>query len=137
MSRILSLTTAQQVLLSVDTLTMAGLPARLEGTPVYTVQSGDCTIVPVDERSAMLVAGDKIGRSEILVEAHMDVGDGLHLVQELLEVQVHGEHAAHLGLTIGEPELNPKAVEKARVAQEAEQQVSHERSARRRGAVVA
>lgn len=133
MARHMVMTTAQQRPLTILPTTMDGQPVRLEGTPTFLVQSGDCTVVPLeDERHVMLVAGEKIGTCEILMEANVDVGQGFHHAHELLVIQVQGEDAAHIGLDIGEAELNPRAVAALKTTQETEASVVSERLARRR-----
>lgn len=103
MARTLSLTTAQQVLLTVERTTMAGAPASVYGTVSFMVLSGDCAIVPLTPLQVWLVAGDLPGDTTILVEAEIDAGAGFHHVAEILHVSVQGEHAGLLGLTVSEP----------------------------------
>lgn len=63
MARILALTTAQQLLL---TLTNAD-----PGTVHYAPQDDGCTIVPVDETHTILIAGDTPCVSQVLMTAEV------------------------------------------------------------------
>ena len=92
MARILMLTTAQQLLLTLTNI--------IPGTARYAPQDDGCTVVPVDDTHALLIAGEAPCVSHVLVTADVDAQS----VQELLIVHVHGAHAALLALTVSEPQ---------------------------------
>jgi len=103
----LSMTTEQQVRLTATPVTPGGRPAQLDGALAFSVESGDCTITPVDDRSAIVVASDTPGDSSILVKGDADLGAGVEPLMDTILVHVSHANAASLGLVAGTPELKP------------------------------
>jgi len=102
----IDLTTQQQVLLSAIPKTLEGCPGALAGPVVYTLNTGNCTLVPVgDDRSVLIVSGDHAGYSVMLVSAEADLGKGVETITDIVVVHVIDAHTAVLGLTVGTPEL--------------------------------
>ena len=108
MARMISLVTNEQKVLTIESSTMDGTPASVRTMPVFTVQSGDCTVEKIDEHHVMLSAGEQLGECRIQVEADVQVGEETYQARELLIVQVQGEHAAKLALTEGAAQPKPR-----------------------------
>ena len=106
-----NLTTEQKVKITIAPTTMTGYPATLDGEPVWTVESGDCTVEPEEGGlSAYILSGDEIGESVIKVAADADLDDTeVRTIEDLVTVNVTNAEAANLGLTVGAPE--PKETE--------------------------
>lgn len=99
-----NLTNEQKVKLTVNPVTAAGHPAQLDGPVSFSVESGECTIEPVDERSCYIVSGDLPGDSVVVASADADLGDGVVNVAASVDVHVEGAMASSLGLALGTPE---------------------------------
>jgi len=86
-------------------LTAAGNPASVDGTPVWTVVSGDATLVPAtDGLSCYLVSGS-VGNSVITVTADADLGAGVTEITDTIDLAVVSAQASSLGLSFGAAEL--------------------------------
>lgn len=104
------LTNEQQIVVTLSPKTAKGKPAKIDGVPVWTVQSGDSTVQPADDGlSATLVSADTDGDTVILVEADADMGSGFQALDAGITVVVTEPQAADLGLTVGEPTDKPTA----------------------------
>lgn len=98
-----TITNEQKVNVTLNPVTATGKPAKLDGAPVWSVISGDSTVVPApDGLSADLVSSDTPGDTTFLVDADADLGSGVVDVQDTITLHVEGALAANLGLTIGE-----------------------------------
>ncbi len=99
-----SLTNEQKVNVTLAPVTDTGKAAKLDGAPVWSVVSGDSTVVAAaDGLSADLVSSDSPGDSTFLVHADADLGSGVVDVEETITLHVAGALATHLGITIGTP----------------------------------
>jgi hypothetical protein len=98
----LTITNEQKIPVTLAPVTATGKPAKLDGAPTWTVQSGNATVVPsADGLSADLVSADEPGDTEILVSADADLGAGVVTVSDVIRLSVAGAQAASLGLTAG------------------------------------
>jgi len=101
-----SITNAQKVNVTLSPKTDSGKPAKLDGAPVWSVVSGDSTVVPAaDGLSADLISSDTPGDTTFLIDADADLGTGVEDLQETITLTVIGENAKNLGITIGTPTL--------------------------------
>lgn len=99
-----NLTNEQKVQATLTPVTLAGKPAKVDGKPTWTVQSGDGTVVVADDGlSAFLVSGNTAGDTAVLVEADADLGTGVDTISAQITMHVTSPNAANLGLTIGAP----------------------------------
>lgn len=99
----IKITNEQKIAVSVNPVTATGNPAALDGAVEFAIESGDCTIEVIDERSAFIVSGSNPGDSVVIVKADADLGEGVELIQDIIKVTVEGAKAASLGLTVGKP----------------------------------
>jgi hypothetical protein len=100
-----TITDEQKVPVTLTPLTAAGHPATVDGIPVWTVKTGDATVVTgADGLSAVLVSGTD-GDSEIGIAADADLGAGIETISATILLHVMAPKAANLGLTAGAPEL--------------------------------
>lgn len=116
-----TMTTVQLTNLQTVTITVApknrkGKPAPIDGVPVWTVQSGNCTVAPAaDGKSALITTPDAVdadpgaNTTEILVEADADLGAGFVPIDETIQVVVSAEAATTLGVEVGTPVDKPDA----------------------------
>lgn len=94
----------QKVKITLTPKTDTGKPAKLDGAPVWTVVSGDSTVVPApDGLSADLVSSDTPGDTVFLVDADADLGTGVEDLQETITLTVTGANAKNLGLSADAP----------------------------------
>ncbi len=104
----IQLDNTQQVNVQLSPKTAKGKPAKVDGVPTWTVQSGDSVIVvAADGMSAELISSDTDGDTVILVEADADLGAGFVPLDETITLTVSEPQAANLGLTVGTPEDKP------------------------------
>ena len=83
-------------------------PAKVDGIPTWTVQSGDSAVsVAEDGLSAALISSDTPGDSTYLVEADADLGAGIETISDTITLHVVGANATSLGLTAGTAEAKP------------------------------
>ena len=95
-------TNEEKVPVTINPLSSAGKPAKIDGAPTWTVTSGDATVVvATDGLSAELVSGDNPGDSTFLVEADADLGEGVESIADTITYHVAGAKAINLGLTVG------------------------------------
>lgn len=96
------ITNSQKVNVKINPVTARGKPAKVDGAPVWSVVSGDSTlIVAPDGLSADLVSSDLPGETTFLVDADADLGAGVIDLQDNIVLTVVGENAAALGLVAG------------------------------------
>jgi hypothetical protein len=80
-------------------------PAPVDGVPVWSVVSGDSTVVPAaDGLSAELVSGTAIADTVFNVSADVDPGPGVQTIQDQITLTVTHPFATNLGLAAGAPE---------------------------------
>jgi len=102
-------TTEEQITITAAPQTAGGKPAKFDGALRVSVSSGDGTVIQdaATPNSFTAVSGDAPGTTVYLVEADVDLGAGVTLIQETVELEVSGVNAASFGLTAGAP--TPKA----------------------------
>jgi hypothetical protein len=103
----ITLTNEQQVMVTAHPITAGGHPVQVDGPVQFSIQEGDCTLVPVDNVSAMIVSGNTLADSVVLVQADADLGDGVQTIMDTILIHVQHANASSLGLVIGEPEQKP------------------------------
>jgi hypothetical protein len=102
-----SLSTEEQVRLSITPMTPAGAPAQVDGQAQWTVE-GTCTVAPIDATSAWVLAG-AIGDSVVTVACDADLGAGVVPLGDTCLVHVANPMAASLGLSAEAPILKTDA----------------------------
>lgn len=101
----ITLTTEQKVTVTLKPVTHAGKPAKLDGSPAWTVTSGNALVtVSEDGLSAVLTSPDDPGVTEILVKADADLGAGIVEISDSIVLTVISAMATNLGLEAGAPE---------------------------------
>ena len=115
------MTTIQLTNLQTCVVTLApkdrkGKPAKIDGVPVWTVQSGSSTIEPAaDGKSCKIITQDAVSddpganTTTILAEADADLGAGFVPLDETISVVVSGEPAVALGVDVSAPVDKPDA----------------------------
>ncbi len=105
----LKITNEQQIKVTVSPRTDTGKPAKLDGSPAWTVISGNSqVVVSEDGLSADLVSSDEPGDTIVSVKADADLGEGIEEIADTIMLSVAGATAKNLGLTAGAP--TPKVV---------------------------
>lgn len=98
------ITNEQKVPITLTPKTDTGKPAKLDGAPVWSVVSGESTVVPsADGLSADLISSDNPGDTVFLVDADADLGSGVEDLQDTITLTVTGANAKNLGLSAGTP----------------------------------
>ena len=101
-----TITNEQKVNVKLNPTTDAGKPAKLDGAPVWSVVSGDSTVVVAEDgMSADLVSSDTPGDTTYLIDGDADLGEGKVDVQETITLHVAGANAKNLGVVVGTPVL--------------------------------
>lgn len=104
----LTITDEQKVQVTITPVTATGKPAKLDGAPTWTVQSGESTVsVAPDGLSAFLISADNADETLILVEADADLGAGVTTISDSIQLHVQGAQASSLGLTAAAPVPKP------------------------------
>ncbi|HXJ76445.1 MAG TPA: hypothetical protein VNM37_26545 [Candidatus Dormibacteraeota bacterium] len=105
----LTLTSEQQVLVTAKPMTAGNRPARLDGPLAWSVTSGDCTVSlqDPDGLTALIVSGDALDDSVVMVAGDADLGSGVEEVADTVLVHVTHANAASLGLSAGTPTTKP------------------------------
>ncbi len=100
----IKITNEQQVRVKLSPKTDSGKPASLDGSPAWTVVSGNSQVV-VDDNGlgATLVSSDDPGDTEVLVKADADLGEGVEEISDVIKLSVIGATAKNLGLTAEAP----------------------------------
>lgn len=100
-----TLTNEQKVKVTLAPTTASGKPAKIDGIPSWTVESGDATVdVAEDGLSAYIISGEAEGASTVRLVADADLGEGVRNIEEVIDVTVTGAEASALGLTVGTAE---------------------------------
>lgn len=104
----LKITNEQQVDVTVSPRTDSGKPAKLDGSPAWTVISGNSqVVVSEDGLSATLVSSDEPGDTIVSVKADADLGEGVEEIADTITLSVIGATAKNLGLAAGTPVPKP------------------------------
>jgi len=104
----IKITNEQQVDVTVSPRTDAGKPAKLDGSPAWTVISGNSQVVVSDDGlTATLVSSDEPGDTVVAVKADADLGEGIEEIADTVTLSVVGASAKNLGLTAGTPVAKP------------------------------
>jgi hypothetical protein len=103
-----SISTEEQVLVTLSPITPRGKPAKLDGKPEWAIISGNVTLAVADDGlSCTIVSGEDPGASEVSVNADADLGEGVEPISDLVEIAVSGVKAASLGLSAAAPTPKP------------------------------
>ncbi len=98
----------QQVNVTLKPVTDTGKPAKLDGSPAWTVVSGNSQVVVAEDGlSADLVSSDDPGDTIVLVKADADLGEGVEEISDTITLSVIGATAKNLGLSAGTPTPKP------------------------------
>jgi hypothetical protein len=84
-----------------------GNPARVDGVPVWAVESGAATVEPAEDgMSCYLISADEADESVIKVTADADLGEGVRSLEATINLTtiVPEPEAIDLGLTPGTAE---------------------------------
>ncbi len=104
----IKITNEQQVNVTVTPRTDSGKPAKLDGSPTWTVVSGNSQVVVADDGlSADLVSSDEPGDTIVAVKADADLGEGVEEIADTITLSVIGASAKNLGLVAGTPTQKP------------------------------
>lgn len=97
-----TITNEQKIKATLIPVTATGKPAKLDGPPTWTVQSGDSTVRPAaDGLSADLISSDTPGDTVFVVKADADLGSGVEEISDVIKLSVAGARASNLGLSLG------------------------------------
>jgi len=106
----IQLENTQQIRVLLTPKNLKGKPAKVQGAPVWEVESGDSTLVAADDGlSAMLVTSDTAGDTVYVVKADADLGEGVETIEDRITLTVSEPRASTLGFTLGDPEDKPEA----------------------------
>jgi hypothetical protein len=96
----------QKVPVTAAPQTANGNPAQVDGPLRVSVQSGDGTVEqdPASPLTFKAVSGAVAGKTVFLVEADADLGEGVQLISDTVELDVPSATAASFGLTAGAAE---------------------------------
>jgi len=101
----ITITNEQKVPVTLAPVTATGKPAKLDGKPLWSVESGDSTLAVADDGlSAYLISSDTPGDTVVLVRADADLGEGIEEVADTIKLTVEGANAESLGMKAGPPE---------------------------------
>src|SRR5262245_2781403 len=99
-----TLTTEEKVRLAISPMTAAGNPAPVDGAAQWSVE-GACTVEPIDDTSAWILASDAMGDSTVSVGVDADLGQGVVPIGDTCLVHVNNPMAASVGLAADAPVL--------------------------------
>lgn len=102
----ISLTTEQQVKVSVAPVTPKGKPVALDGAVLFSTND-NVTINMLDDKSAMILAPEVIGDVTVTVSGDADLGAGVVTIKDTILLHISDPQASSLGLTAGTPETKP------------------------------
>lgn len=102
----LILTDEQKVTLSIQPLTQAGNPAKVDGKPVWSVSNPELISISESEDGLSVVASTvgPLGSAQVSVSADADLGEGVRELFSILDVEVIAAEAVSLGIVAGTPE---------------------------------
>jgi hypothetical protein len=99
-----SMTTEEKCRMAVAPMTAGGQPATVDGAAQWSVE-GSCTVEPIDDTSAWVVAGSTMGDSTVTVALDADLGQGVVPIGDTALIHVENPQAASVGLSAEEPVL--------------------------------
>lgn len=102
----LTLTTEQKQHLKLTPKTAAGKDAPLDGAPVWSVISGNGTVVPDDDGlGAFIVSTDDVDSTPTIfqVSADADLGSGVETISDTITLTSTAPNASSLGLVADTP----------------------------------
>jgi hypothetical protein len=99
----ITITNKQKENITINPVTLRGVPAKVDGVPVWEVLSGNSTVeVAADGLSAFIVSEDTIDTTTVVkASADADLGEGVETIEDTITVHVvaePGEKASSLGL---------------------------------------
>lgn len=98
----ITITNEQKIPVTLSPVTDTGKPAKLDGSPAWTVLSGNSQVVVADDGlSADLISSDDPGDTEIMIKADADLGAGVVEISDTIKLSVTGAQAKSLGITVG------------------------------------
>ncbi len=101
----ISITTEQKVSATLTPVTDTGKPAKLDGSPAWTVVSGNSQVIVADDGlSATMISSDEPGDTVVMIKADADLGEGIEELADTVTLHVVGATAKNLGLAFGTPE---------------------------------
>ena len=98
----LAITSEEKIHVKLTHVTSNGNPATVDGAPVWSVVSGNGTVVPdADGLGAFLVSTDTVDGIDtvFMVDADADLGPGKTDIQDTITLTTTNAQAAGLGLT--------------------------------------
>ena len=98
----LQCTNEEKIFITVNPVTRGGRPASLDG-PVRVTPTGEGTVEQVSDTSFFVVSGDNPGATTYLVEGDADLGEGIILLQDSINLNVSSANASSLGMTAATP----------------------------------
>jgi hypothetical protein len=103
----LTLTDEQKCHLSIQPVTAAGNPARVDGAPSWEASDQSILALAVadDGMSADIVTVGPLGSCQVKVTADADLGSGVRSITGVLDVEVIAAEAASMSVVAGTPEL--------------------------------
>lgn len=106
----IKITNEQMVDVTITPRTDTGKPAKLDGSPAWTVISGNSQVVVAEDGlSANLISSDEPGDTIVSVKADADLGEGVEEIADTITLSVIGATAKNLGLAAGTPVAKPVA----------------------------
>ena len=103
-----SMSTEEQVRLSIHPESPGGQPAPIDGQAEWTVD-GAGTLQPIDATSCWYLAGATPGDSVVTVAADADMGAGFVSIGDTALIHVANPMAANLGMSADAPILKTEA----------------------------
>ncbi len=103
--KMLILTDTQEVDLAIKPVDKKGLPAQLDGMPIWVTSNvAICTVIPAaDGLSAVVKAAAAIGDVQISVAADADLGSGVTTITGVLDISVVAGQAVSMDVVAGQP----------------------------------
>jgi hypothetical protein len=112
----IALTNLQICTVTLSPKNRKGKPAPIDGVPVWTLQSGNCTIEPsADGKSCVITTPDELADdpaanvTTLLAEGDADIGAGFVPLDETFVITVSAEPATTLGAVVSAPVDKPDA----------------------------
>jgi len=100
----LQCTNEEKIFVTVNPVTANGNPAALDGA-VRVTPTGEGTVEMVSDTSFFVVSGGNPGATTYLVEGDADLGEGIVLLQDSINLNVSGALASNLGINAASPVL--------------------------------
>lgn len=97
-------TTEQKVHVKLSAKTAQGNDAKVDGTPVWTIESGEATVEPdPDGMGATFISGNSAGEATYRVTADADLGDGVRQIERTGKYTYVDPQAENLEIIAEEP----------------------------------